>query len=118
VTNVDNLIHDAWQNTAWPYDPRRPDLVTELTDGDRTDGLALRCRELVDSRLTDPTTVTNKLVRLIGNRFDVRVEVARKSDGNPGRFKATYVVWWEQGASIDACVAFEVSLGHCQYSQL
>lgn len=66
-------------------------------------GQALRCRELVDSRYTDPATVTYKLVRLTGNNFDVRVAVARRDDGTPGRYKATYLVWWEPGPPADGC---------------
>jgi hypothetical protein len=71
--------------------------------GEVPPGEALRCRELVDDRYTDPATVTYKLVRLTGNTFDVRVSVARKGDGSPGRYKATYLVWWERGAPADGC---------------
>jgi hypothetical protein len=185
VIDANDPHHDAWHNTAWPYDPRRPDLVTVLTDqyvrvtgplwqdvghdenpepdpvgspwaflnprlgawleihpvdhiepllrqppirrrpflvdaitnttptstqayavafGDEVPpGYALRCRELIDDRYTDASTVTYKRINLRRDDFDVRVAVARQSDGRPGRFKAVYVIWWEPGPVATAC---------------
>lgn len=81
-------------------------------------GWTLRCRELIDGRYTDTQSVTRREVQLHADRLDVTVAVARRIElGSepppgqprldriiPGRFKAVYVLWWEEGPAAAGCI--------------
>jgi len=75
---------------------------------------SLRCRELIDGRLTDMSTVISHIVTLKEASVDVAVTVRGRlgeiSPGDPplqkivpGRFKAAYIVWWEKGPPWTEC---------------
>jgi hypothetical protein len=80
-------------------------------------GWTLRCRELIDGRFTDTSSVTLREVNLRANALEVTVEVERRVEIGPppppgqprldriipGRFKAVYVVWWERGPAATGC---------------
>jgi hypothetical protein len=76
--------------------------------------LSLRCRELIDGRLTDMSSVTSHSVTMKQESVAVSVTVNRRLGeevpGNPplrkiipGRFKAAYIVWWESGPPVTGC---------------
>ena len=66
-------------------------------------GAVLRCRELVDGRFTDPSTVISHSALVQAGDVLVQTTVRRAVPmplpGSQGRFKAAYVLWWEQGGA-------------------
>jgi hypothetical protein len=77
-------------------------------------GLSLRCRELIDGRLTDMSSVTSHSVTIGTESVTVAVTVSRRlgevMPGDPplqqiipGRFKAAYIVWWDSGPPSTGC---------------
>ncbi len=101
-------IVDAINSDATPAQQ-----TTDLAPEDsRPAGAVLRCRELVDGRLTDMTSVTQHTVTVADDHVQVVVAVERRIVPGtpnppgptlnailPGRFKAVYVLWWEAGGS-------------------
>jgi hypothetical protein len=95
------------------YDQNTKSRTMPITpEAARPVGAVLRCRELIDGRLTDMNTVTRHDVLMTDDRVDVTVEVKRTVKRGPrrgyvapgalitpGRFKAVYVVWWESGGA-------------------
>jgi hypothetical protein len=81
-------------------------------------GWTLRCREIIDGRYTDLQSVTKREVQLRADKLDVTVAVARRIEAGsepppgqprpdqiiPGRFKAVYVLWWEEGPAAAGCI--------------
>ena len=55
----------------------------------RNNGQTLRCRELVDGRFTNADV--SKSVVVTDSSVEVTLTVTRLG----GRFKASYIVWWE-----------------------
>jgi hypothetical protein len=92
-------------------------IMPNVPTADRPAGSVLRCRELIDGRLTDMSSVTRHDVVVSDDQVVVTVEVKRTVTPNeqppqdvpvpvppyagvsPGRFKAVYLVWWEQGGA-------------------
>jgi hypothetical protein len=64
-----------------------------------TDRSVLRFVELIDSRFTDMNTVSSHIVEVNpGTQTDLRVVVVLRADVD-AHFKATYLLWWEEGNS-------------------
>ena len=92
--------------------PTSEETATMAPDDPATDpSFRLHCRELVDGRYTDLSSVTRKDVVLSADKLEVTVAVARRTEPGPtpppgeprldrivpGRFKAVYVIWWQAG---------------------
>ncbi len=64
-------------------------------------GAVLRCRELIDGRFADPASVIQHSAVVGTADVVVRTTVSRfmpvPLPPRPGRFKAAYILWWEQG---------------------
>jgi hypothetical protein len=69
--------------------------VTVKPDVPQSSGEVLRCRELIDGRFTN-TGITRTV-----NISPQEVTVSLSATAPDGRFKAVYLVWWEQGSSPD-----------------
>jgi hypothetical protein len=66
-------------------------------------GAVLRCRELIDGRFTDPASVLQHSAAVQTADVLVQTTVSRftptPAPGRAGRFKAAYILWWEQGGA-------------------
>jgi hypothetical protein len=94
LINWDPAIDVAETRTLTPTDPQ-------------PGGAALRCRELVDGRFTWPSSVVQHSTTVGGADVTVQTTVRRAVPDarfpgttavQPGRFKATYLLWWEAGS--------------------
>jgi hypothetical protein len=69
----------------------------------------LRCRELVDGRFTLPSSIVQHSTTVNETNVVVQTTVRRAildttSPGlQPGRFKASYILWWEVGQPETVC---------------
>lgn len=69
----------------------------------------LRCRELVDGRFTWPASVVQHSATVTATNVVVQTTVRRAiplpglPGVHPGRFKASYILWWEAGQPETAC---------------
>lgn len=64
----------------------------------------LRFREIIDDRFTDMSTVDQHVAEITSyNPSALRVFVSVKA--NEGHFKATYLLWWEEGSGPQATAA-------------
>lgn len=69
----------------------------------------LRCRELVDGRFTWPASIVQHSTTVNATNVVVQTTVRRAiiQPGlpglQPGRFKASYILWWEAGQPETAC---------------
>jgi hypothetical protein len=70
-------------------------IVILRPDRPKLPGEVLRCRELIDDRFT--TKGIQRYITISPQQVAVSVTVA----GPDGRFKAVYLVWWEQGSTPD-----------------
>jgi hypothetical protein len=70
-------------------------------------GGVLRCRELIDGRLTRMASVLTHSTAVSAADVVVQTTVSRFTPppvAQPGRFKATYILWWETGGTSEtAC---------------
>lgn len=69
----------------------------------------LRCRELVDGRFTWPASIVQHSATVNATNVVVQTTVRRAvmlpglPGLQPGRFKASYILWWEPGQPETAC---------------
>jgi len=88
VAVVSTIATSATQN---------PFVVTIEPDVVKKPGEVLRCREIIDGRFTRPATIVARRSIAIANE---RVTITVATLPND-RLKATYTMWWEQGATGD-----------------
>jgi len=81
--------------------------IRNLTPSDAMpNGAVLRCRELIDGRFTDPASIVqhSAVVQTADVLVQTTVSGFTPGPGRMGRFKAAYILWWEQGgAARSAC---------------
>jgi hypothetical protein len=69
----------------------------------------LRCRELVDGRFTWPASIVQHSTAVTATNVVVQTTVRRAvtlpgfPNPQPGRFKASYILWWEVGQPETVC---------------